>query len=45
MAGKQAKVDFEAPDKIIVVEMVQNECGVGLITKEKKERFPFIKIK
>ena len=45
MAGKKARIDFEAPDKIVVIEMVQNECGVGLITKEMKERFTFIKIK
>lgn len=44
-AGKQAKIDFEAPDKIIVIEMIQNQCGVGLLTKEMKEKFTFIKIK
>jgi tRNA(Ser,Leu) C12 N-acetylase TAN1 len=45
MAGKKARIDFEAPDKIVVIEMVQNQCGVGLITKEMKERVTFIKIK
>lgn len=44
-AGKQARIDFETPDKIIVIEMVQNQCGVGLVTREMKERFCFIKVK
>jgi hypothetical protein len=33
------------PDHIIVVETVADWCGVGLITREMKERLPFIKVR
>ncbi len=45
LAGKQARIDFEAPDRIIIIEMIQNQCGVGLIDKKAKESFHFIKVK
>jgi tRNA(Ser,Leu) C12 N-acetylase TAN1 len=44
-AGKQAQVSFEDPDKFIIVETIENRAGVGLITREMRERYPFIKVK
>jgi len=29
----------------VVVEIIHNQCGLGLITREMKERYPFIKLK
>lgn len=43
--GKQAQIDFKDPDRIIVVETIENRAGVGLITKDMKEKYPFIKVK
>lgn len=43
--GKQAQINFEDPDKIIIVETIENRAGVGLITREMKEKYPFIKVK
>jgi tRNA(Ser,Leu) C12 N-acetylase TAN1 len=43
--GHQAHVDFEAPEVILVVETIHNQCGLGLVTREMKERYPFIKVK
>jgi len=43
--GQGCRVDFEAADLILVVEAVHNQCGLGLVTREMKERYPFIKIK
>lgn len=43
--GKLAQVSFKDPEKIIIVETIENRAGVGLITKEMKEKYPFIKIK
>ncbi len=43
--GKQAQVKFEDPDKIIIVETIGNRAGVGLITREMRERCPFIRVK
>lgn len=44
-AGKQAQINFEDPDRIIIVETVENRAGVSLITREMKEKYPFIKVK
>lgn len=44
-AGKGCEIDFEDPDLILVVETVAAWCGVGLITREMKERYPFIKVR
>lgn len=44
-AGKQAQVNFEDPDKFIIVETIGNRAGVGLITREMRERYPLIRVK
>lgn len=44
-AGKQAHVNFDEPDIIIVIETIANWAGVTLITKEMKEKYPFVKVK
>ncbi len=43
--GKPAHVSFTDPDFIIVVETVANRGGVGLVTREMKEKYPLIKVK
>ena len=43
--GQKCHIDFEAPEVIVVVETIHNQCGLGLITREMKERYPFIKVK
>ncbi len=42
--GQHCRIDFQAADVIVVVETVHNQCGVGLVTREMKERYPFVKI-
>ena len=44
-AGKGCEIDFKDPDCIIAIETVAAWCGVGLITREMKEKYPFIKVK
>ena len=44
-AGNGCEIDFKDPDHIVVVETVAAWGGVGLITREMKERYPFIKVK
>ncbi len=44
-ACKQAHIRFEDPDKFIIVETIGNRAGVALITREMKERFPFVRVK
>jgi tRNA(Ser,Leu) C12 N-acetylase TAN1 len=37
-------IDFKEPDAIVAVELIGDECGVGLITRTMRERFPFVKV-
>jgi len=43
--GLTPTIDFHDPGVIVVVETIHNQCGVGLITREVKARYPFIKVK
>lgn len=43
--GQGCSVDFEAARVIVVVETIYNQCGLGLVSREMKERYPFIKVK
>jgi tRNA(Ser,Leu) C12 N-acetylase TAN1 len=42
--GCAPHVMFHNPDFIVAVEIVGDECGVGLITKSVRERYPFVKV-
>jgi|UniRef100_A0A7C5EW59 tRNA(Ser,Leu) C12 N-acetylase TAN1 len=43
--GFTPTIDFSHPEAIVVVEVVHNQCGLGLITRELMEGYPFIRIK
>lgn len=43
--GQKCHIDFAAAAAIVVVETIHNQCGLGLVTREMKERYPFIKVK
>ena len=43
--GQKCRVDITQAQVIVAVETVHNQCGLGLITREMKERYPFIKVK
>lgn len=42
--GQQCRIDFDAAEVIVVVETIHNQCGLGLVTREMKERYPFVKV-
>lgn len=42
--GSRPRVAFDDPDFIVVVEIVADECGVGLIPKVLREQNPFVKV-
>jgi tRNA(Ser,Leu) C12 N-acetylase TAN1 len=42
--GSAPHVTFRDPDFIITVEIVGDECGVGLITRSMRERYPFVRV-
>jgi len=43
--GLTPTIDFTDPGVIVVLETLHNQCGVGLITREMKNRYPFIKVR
>lgn len=43
--GFSPVIDFHKPRYIVAVELIHNQCGVGLITAEEKAKYPFVKIK
>lgn len=43
--GQKCHIDFVDAAVILVVETIHNQCGLGLITRQMKERYPFIKVK
>lgn len=43
--SQEVRIDFKDPDLIIVVETVADLAGVGLISRQMKEKYPFIRIK
>lgn len=42
--GAEARIDFKNPDAVVAVELIGDECGVGLITRAMRERFPFVRV-
>lgn len=42
--GAEPHVDFKDPDAIVAVEIIGDECGIGLITRAMRQRFPFVKV-
>lgn len=43
--GQRCRIDFDEAEKIIVIETIHNQCGIGLVSREMKARYPFIKVK
>jgi tRNA(Ser,Leu) C12 N-acetylase TAN1 len=40
--GLQLRTDFTDPDYIVVAETLGDECGVALITRAMRTRYPFV---
>lgn len=43
--GHSPTIDFAHPEVIVAVEVIHNQCGVGLVTRELMEKYPFIRLK
>jgi len=43
--GKTLHVSFHDSDYVVVAETVGNTCGVALVTRELRTRYPFVKIR
>jgi tRNA(Ser,Leu) C12 N-acetylase TAN1 len=45
MPGREpARVDFEHPEAVVVVETIGDRCGVGLLTREMLDRYDFVRV-
>jgi len=42
--GDVSLIGLKDPDAIVAVELIGDECGVGMITRTMRERFPFVKV-
>ena len=42
--GYQPRLDFKDPEIVIAIELIDDVCGLGLITKALRTRFPFVRI-
>jgi len=43
--GRKPKENRKNPDKLIVIEIVGNRCGIGVITCEMREKYSMIRVK
>ncbi len=43
--GKSLEVSFEDPDYVVVAETVGDVCGVALLTRDLRSRYPFLKVR
>lgn len=42
--GKSARIDFDHPDAVVVVETIGDRCGVAFLTRELMDRYPFVRV-
>jgi tRNA(Ser,Leu) C12 N-acetylase TAN1 len=42
-SGRPGRIIFEDPDAVIVIETVGHWAGISLISREERERYPFIR--
>lgn len=42
--GASAEVTFDDPDAVVAVETVSVRAGVGVLTRERRERLPFLEV-
>jgi len=43
--GKSLRTSFVDPDYIVAVETLETECGVTLITRDLRRRYPFVRVR
>jgi tRNA(Ser,Leu) C12 N-acetylase TAN1 len=42
--GAEPRVTFDDPECIVAVELVGRVCGIGLVDRELRRRFPFVRV-
>jgi tRNA(Ser,Leu) C12 N-acetylase TAN1 len=44
-SGRKLGVSLKDPDFLLVIETIGTDCGVGLITRELRSRYPFVQVR
>lgn len=42
--GASARIDFDDPDRVVVIETIGDRAGVGLLTREAMARYDFVRV-
>ncbi len=42
--GNPGGIDFQDPDAVVVLETIGDRCGVGLLTRETRDRYDFVRV-
>jgi tRNA(Ser,Leu) C12 N-acetylase TAN1 len=42
--GNPARIDFDDPDTVLAVETIGDRCGIGVLTRELRARYPFVRV-
>jgi tRNA(Ser,Leu) C12 N-acetylase TAN1 len=42
--GAEPRVTFDDPDVIVAVELIGAVCGIGVVERELRRRFPFVRV-
>ena len=42
--GKQIRTEFDNPDFVIAIETLGQQCGVALLVRALRERYPFVQV-
>lgn len=43
--GKSLRTSFTDPDYIVAVETLDTDCGVALVTRDMRRRYPFVRVR
>ncbi len=43
-SGGRASIDFDDPDIVLAIETIGERCGIGVLTREQRERYAFVRV-
>ena len=43
-SGGTASIDFDDPDIVLAIETIGERCGIGVLTREQRERYAFVRV-
>ena len=43
-SGGTTSIDFDDPDIVLTIETIGERCGIGVLTREQRERYTFVRV-